>query len=58
MDYKYIEQLLERYWEAETSLQEETILRTFFSRKDRHVEESSDASLQGCRHCGHRPYAG
>ena len=34
MDYKYIEQLLERYWEAETSLQEETILRTFFSQPD------------------------
>ena len=34
MDYKYIEQLLERYWEAETSLQEETILRTFFSQQD------------------------
>jgi len=34
MDYKYIEQLLERYWEAETSLEEETILRTFFSQRD------------------------
>ena len=34
MDYKYIEQLLERYWDAETSLQEETILRTFFSQPD------------------------
>ena len=34
MDYKYIEQLLERYWETETSLQEETILRTFFSQPD------------------------
>ena len=30
MDYKYIEQLLERYWEGETTLQEEAILRTFF----------------------------
>ena len=34
MDYKYIEQLLERYWAAETSLEEESILRTFFSQKD------------------------
>lgn len=34
MDYKYIEQLLERYWECETSLQEESILRAFFSQPD------------------------
>ncbi len=34
MDYKYIEQLLERYWNCETSLEEEKILRTFFSQKD------------------------
>ena len=34
MDYKYIEQLLERYWNAETSLEEESILRTFFSQKE------------------------
>lgn len=34
MDYKYIEQLLERYWQCETSLEEENILRTFFSQKD------------------------
>lgn len=33
MDYKYIEQLLERYWAAETTHEEETILRTFFSQK-------------------------
>jgi hypothetical protein len=31
MDYKYIEQLLERYWAAETTLDEERILRAFFS---------------------------
>ena len=31
MDYKYINQLLERYWKCETSLEEEEILRTFFS---------------------------
>ena len=34
MDYKYIEQLLERYWQGETTLQEETILRSFFSQPD------------------------
>lgn len=34
MDYKYIEQLLERYWACETSLQEESILRKFFSQHD------------------------
>ena len=34
MDYKYITQLLERYWNCETSLEEEAILRTFFSQKD------------------------
>lgn len=32
MDYKYIEQLLERYWKCETSLEEEKILRTFFTQ--------------------------
>ena len=34
MDYKYIEQLLERYWQGETTLQEEIILRSFFSQPD------------------------
>lgn len=34
MDYKYIEQLLERYWQCETSLEEEDILRTFFRQED------------------------
>ena len=34
MDYKYIEQLLERYWAAETSPEEERILRAFFSQHD------------------------
>ena len=34
MDYKYIEQLLERYWQGETTLQEEGILRAFFSQPD------------------------
>lgn len=34
MDYKYIEQLLERYWNCETSIEEEQILRTFFRQKE------------------------
>ena len=34
MDYKYIDQLLERYWVAETTLEEEEILRAFFSQTD------------------------
>ena len=34
MDYKYIEQLLERYWECQTTLEEETILRKFFAQED------------------------
>lgn len=34
MDYKYIEQLLERYWEGQTSLQEEAILHMFFEQEE------------------------
>ena len=34
MDYKYIEQLMERYWQGETTLWEEDILRAFFSQPD------------------------
>lgn len=34
MDYKYIEQLLERYWQCETTVEEEAILRAFFSQQD------------------------
>ncbi len=34
MDYKYINQLLERYWECQTTLEEEAILRAFFSQSD------------------------
>lgn len=34
MDYKYIEQLLERYWQCETSLEEESQLREFFSKRE------------------------
>lgn len=34
MDYKYIEQLLDRYFSAETTLEEESILRSFFSQEN------------------------
>lgn len=34
MDYKYIEQLLERYWECATSPEEENVLHAFFTQKD------------------------
>lgn len=33
MDYKYIQQLLDRYWACETSAQEEDILKAFFSQE-------------------------
>lgn len=34
MDYKYIEQLLNRYFEAETTLKEEQILKAFFEQDE------------------------
>ena len=34
MDYKYIEQLMERYWNAETTLEVESILRSFFRQEN------------------------
>ena len=34
MDYKYIEQLLEQYWQCETSLKEESELRAFFNEEE------------------------
>ena len=34
MDYKYIEQLVERYFACETTLAEEEILKAFFSQED------------------------
>lgn len=62
MDYKYIEQLLERYWAAETSVEEERILHAFFRQSDvpphlaryaalfawrsKEVEEKPTASLE------------
>lgn len=34
MDYKYIEQILESYWNGQTNLEEEQILRSFFSQEN------------------------
>ena len=34
MDYKYIEQLLDRYFDCLTTLEEEQILRSFFCQED------------------------
>jgi len=34
LDYKYIEQLLEEYFNGETSVEEEKILRTFFCQEE------------------------
>lgn len=34
MDYKYIEQLLDSYFDCTTTLQEEQILKAFFSQED------------------------
>jgi hypothetical protein len=48
MDYKYIEQLLERYWQCETTLQEEAILRTFFSQEDVPTELQQYKALFTC----------
>ncbi len=45
MDYKYIDQLLERYWSGETTLEEEQILRSFFSQPDVPVEMAKYRSL-------------
>jgi hypothetical protein len=39
MDYKYIEQLVERYFQCETSLQEEQILKAFFAQPAQDVPE-------------------
>lgn len=45
MDYKYIEQLLARYWDCETSPQEEDILKAFFSQEQVPAELARYKSL-------------
>lgn len=44
MNYSYIEQLIARYWEAETSQAEEDILRAFFAQEDvpEHLAQYTD----------------
>ncbi len=49
MDYKYINQLLERYWRCETSLEEEGILRAFFSQEDIPAELERYRALFVCQ---------
>lgn len=39
MDYKYIEQLIERYFQCETTLQEEQILRAFFAQDEQELPQ-------------------
>jgi len=34
MDYKYIDQLIDRYFDGQTSLEEEKILRAFFNQEE------------------------
>ena len=40
MDYKYIEQLLQRYFQCETSLQEEQILKAFFAQDEQELPQN------------------
>lgn len=40
MDYKYIEQLMDRYFEAETTLKEEQILKAFFEQSEEELPKS------------------
>jgi len=44
MDYKHIEDLLQKYWNAETSLQEEQELKLFFSNETvpEHLKEAAN----------------
>lgn len=50
MDYKYIEQLVERYFAAETTLEEEEILRAFFAQEDIPEELRTYAPLFAYEH--------
>lgn len=43
MDFKYIEQLLERYFVAETTVQEEQILKAFYAQHSADMPESLSA---------------
>lgn len=58
MDYKYIEQLLERYWACETTLEEEQILRAFFMQESlpEHLRAYRDIFVMQDEH--HQPTLG
>lgn len=45
MDYKYIEQLLDCYFDCQTTLQEEQILRSFFAQEEVPAHLAQYASL-------------
>ena len=40
MDYKYIEQLLDRYFQGETTLQEEQILKAFYAQESEEMPQA------------------
>ena len=48
LDYKYIEQLLERYWQCLTSVEEEHILCHFFSQEEVPAHLQRYAPLFAC----------
>lgn len=45
MDYKSVKTLLEKYWNCETSLDEEAQLRTYFSSNEVHEDHKEFAAL-------------
>ena len=51
MDYVYIEQLIDRYFEAATTIEEERILRAFFSQREvpQHLRHYTPALPDGSR---------
>lgn len=55
MDYKYIEQLLDRYFESGTTLAEERILKAFFSQHDvpSHLVQYADLFDYTSEQCEH-----
>ena len=50
MDYKYISQLLERYWNAETTLEEEEILKAFFRQDNVPADLLRSKALLAMKH--------
>lgn len=50
MDYKYIEQLLEKYWQCHTSASEEEILKSFFNQSEIPVHLQTYQGLFAYKH--------